>query len=72
MSEAHDYDDLDEDDGLDENGNFPFECAAYWTGSDWHCPLAGSEECDWECTDPPWSEGEDEDAKDAPAVRGER
>lgn len=63
MSEAHDYDDhdfdQDEDDGLDEDGNFAFECAAYWTGGKdggWHCPLAGSEECDWECTDPPWGE----------------
>lgn len=61
MSEAPDwaYDDepWDEDDGLDEDGNFKFECAAYWIkGAGWHCPLAGTEECDWECTDPPWGE----------------
>jgi hypothetical protein len=44
-----------EDDGLNEDGNFKFECAAYWIPSSgktkgyWHCPLAGTEECDWEC-----------------------
>lgn len=51
-TDAADYDDgtdYDDDDGLDEDGNFPFECPAYWTGGAWHCPLAGTEECDWEC-----------------------
>jgi len=49
---AYDEDPADFD-SEDDGG---FECAAYWTGTDWHCPLAGSEECDWECTDPPWNE----------------
>lgn len=56
MGEVEDYDyEDDHDDGLDEDGNFRFECAAYWVKGDrktkgyWHCPLAGSEECDWEC-----------------------
>lgn len=38
-------------DGEDDADEFAFECAAYWTGKEWHCPLAGTEECDWECTD---------------------
>lgn len=52
MGDPSDFDDdigYDDDEGLDENGNFPFECPAYWTGGAWHCPLAGTEECDWEC-----------------------
>ena len=70
MSEAPDwaYDDEPDDFASDEDSGF--ECAAYWTGDGWHCPLAGSEECDWECTDPPWSEDEDEAPKDVPAGRG--
>ena len=49
--DATDYDypyddDIDGDDDTDA-----FECAAYWTGAGWHCPLAGSEDCDWECTE---------------------
>ncbi len=48
--DAADYDyPYDDDDGLDEDGNFKFECAAYWDGGHWVCPLAGTEECDWEC-----------------------
>ena len=42
-------DDYLDDDGLDEDGNFLFECARYWDGTGWHCPLAGTEDCDWEC-----------------------
>jgi hypothetical protein len=51
----NDPDHFEEDDGLDADGNFKFECPAYWIpGSGkskgyWHCPLAGTEECDWEC-----------------------
>lgn len=52
--ELEDFD-FGDDDGLDEDGNIPFECSAYWISGSrqkkgyWHCPLAGSEECDWEC-----------------------
>lgn len=38
-----------DDDGLDENGNPIFECARYRVGKAWYCPIAGTEECDWEC-----------------------
>jgi hypothetical protein len=50
-SDAADFDDDDGeyDDGLDDDGNFPFECPAYWPNGQWVCPLAGTEECDWEC-----------------------
>ena len=44
----HDFED-ELHDGLDEDGNIGFECARWWTGTEWHCPLAGTEECDWEC-----------------------
>lgn len=43
------FDDDQDREGLDENGNPLFECASWWTGTEWHCPLAGTEECDWEC-----------------------
>jgi len=49
--DAADYDYPYDDDDLDDDGNIPFECAAYWIGGAWHCPLAGTEECDWECTE---------------------
>lgn len=50
MDDRSDLDDSEYDDeGLDEDGNFPFECPAYWDGGAWHCPLAGTEDCDWEC-----------------------
>lgn len=46
----HFGDEDDSDDGLDEDGNPPFECARFWIkGEGWYCPMAGSEECDWEC-----------------------
>ena len=51
------YDEPEDDDGLDEDGNFPFECPRYWIAvrggkkGYWHCPLAGTEECDWECNE---------------------
>lgn len=49
------YDYLDEDhrdDGLDEDGNIPFECSRFWIkGEGWYCPMAGAEECDWECSE---------------------
>ena len=38
---------MDEDE--DEYVEPEFECAEYWTGSEWYCPLAGTEECDWDC-----------------------
>lgn len=44
--------DFDQDDGLDDDGNFPFDCPRFWVsgkGGGWYCPLAGTEECDWEC-----------------------
>lgn len=44
--------DHDQDDGLDEDGNIPFDCPRFWVsgkGGGWHCPLVGTEECDWEC-----------------------
>jgi hypothetical protein len=51
--QQHDHrDDFDDDqhDGLDEDGNIPFECSRYWIkGEGWYCPMAGTEECDWEC-----------------------
>ena len=28
-------------------------CEAYWDGDQWICPIAGTEDCDWECTAPP-------------------
>jgi hypothetical protein len=34
----------------DAGREFATECPAYWTGQGWHCPIAGSEDCDWECT----------------------
>lgn len=45
------HDPGDPDDFDDDDFDQGFECAAYWTGEGWHCPLAGSEECDWECTE---------------------
>jgi hypothetical protein len=43
--------DFDDDDGWPDDacGEDDFDCPMYWTGSEWHCPLAGSEECDWDC-----------------------
>ena len=45
------YDDHIDDCVDDDPDEWKFECAAYWTGTDWHCPLAGTEDCDWECTE---------------------
>ena len=46
----YDHLDYEQDDGLDEDGNIPFECARFWIkGEGWYCPMAGTEECDWEC-----------------------
>jgi hypothetical protein len=28
-------------------------CPAFWDGDGWHCPLVGSEDCDWDCDMPP-------------------
>lgn len=46
------FDDFDQDgdDGLDENGNPIFECAAFLVDGHFYCPIAGTEECDWECS----------------------
>jgi hypothetical protein len=38
--------DFEDDDGPDCD---EYDCSMYWTGEAWHCPLLGSEECDWEC-----------------------
>lgn len=45
------YDDFGhaDDDGLDEDGNFTFECAAFMVDGRLYCPIAGTEECDWDC-----------------------
>lgn len=53
MDEEDDfYDDTDDGDLDYDEG-----CAAYWVdGEGWHCPLIGSEECDWECRNPPWED----------------
>lgn len=37
----------------DEGGEFEHECSAYWDGTSWHCPIAGSEECDFDCAGHP-------------------
>lgn len=51
MSEQDPYDYLDDED--DEPEEFGFECAAFWVGGEkdgyWHCPMAGTEDCDWDC-----------------------
>lgn len=54
MADDHDpFDDYDPDyddrDDLDEDGNIKFECAAYFVDGHLYCPIAGTEECDWEC-----------------------
>ena len=49
--DPYDYLD-DEDDPEEEEG---FQCAAFWVGDEktggWYCPIAGTEDCDWECPD---------------------
>lgn len=48
--QRYDEMDFDQDDDLDEDGNPKFECARFWIkGEGWYCPMAGTEECDWEC-----------------------
>jgi hypothetical protein len=39
-----DYDGHDLDDDTDE-----FECHGYFVDGRFYCPMAGTEECDWEC-----------------------
>ncbi|WJY18678.1 hypothetical protein QQS45_00035 [Alteriqipengyuania flavescens] len=40
------YDEFADDEVFEEPA---FECAGYWDGAKFYCPLAGSEECEWEC-----------------------
>lgn len=40
------YDDYNDDGGLDDDGNPAFECGI---DSDGLCSLAGTEDCDFEC-----------------------
>jgi len=43
--------------GLDPDADFNqdfeehYHCAAFTYNGKWHCPLVGSEECDWECSE---------------------
>ena len=41
-------DTYDADEECDPEGQ-AFECAKYYDGTGFYCPLWGSEECDWEC-----------------------
>lgn len=41
------YDDLDDE--YDPEGP-AFECAGFYDGGKFYCPMWGSEECDWECS----------------------
>jgi hypothetical protein len=41
------YDYIDDED--DEPEEFGFECAAYIVNGRWYCPIAGTEDCDWDC-----------------------
>lgn len=45
----HHFDD-DLDDDFDPEGP-AFECAGYNDGTGFYCPLWGTEECDWDCTE---------------------
>ena len=38
----------DDEDDQPEYG-FAFDCPSYVDGDGRHCPLVGSEDCDWEC-----------------------
>ncbi len=52
MSDIDFYDDFRDDDEEDDG----FECGAFFNGrfDFYHCQLAGTEDCDWEC---PYSAG---------------
>lgn len=39
---------LDFDDG-DDGAEFEFECHGFMSDGRFYCPIAGTEECDWEC-----------------------
>jgi hypothetical protein len=47
MSDPYEFDEDDEPDDEDEE----FECGAWFNGKFdyYHCQLAGTEDCDWEC-----------------------
>lgn len=51
MSNDDPYDYLDDEDDPEEDEGF--ECAAFWVGDEktggWYCPIAGTEDCDWDC-----------------------
>lgn len=49
MSDAPEWA-YDEPDDLDQDEDEPgFDCPMWFDGHDWHCPLLGSEQCDWDC-----------------------
>jgi hypothetical protein len=33
----------------DGDGQFDFECHGFFIDGAFYCPMAGTEECDWEC-----------------------
>jgi hypothetical protein len=51
--EGDPYDYLDDEDAEPEE--LGFQCEAYWVEGKsegagyWHCPIAGTEDCDWHC-----------------------
>lgn len=50
MNDDPGFDDFDDDDFDDDTDDF--DCPRFWVagkGGGWHCPLAGTEDCDWEC-----------------------
>lgn len=50
MSEATELDPFDDHDDFDvPEDEDEFDCPMFWSDGQWHCPLLGSEECDWEC-----------------------
>lgn len=50
MSEPDDYDPINYDDD-DEPEETDFQCAAFLVDGKWYCPIAGTEDCDWDCPD---------------------
>ena len=49
MTNFEDWNDHYADDDDEDGEQFKFECAAYVENGRWICPLAGTEDCDWEC-----------------------
>ena len=44
--ETYEHDDEPE---RDEDSEFALDCPAFWDGTRWHCPEAGTEHCDFDC-----------------------